>query len=305
MIKMSILTVTLNPCVDKTVTVDKFLYGGLNRVKSVSTVLAGKGINVSSVLYKSGVDTFATGFMGKTRETADFGCEFVRVNGNLRTNMKIVDAENGITTEINEKGFEIDGEKLKEFECLYKKLLDKCEIAVISGSMPMGVPSCFYAQLIKIAKEKNVKTILDCDGESFSCGIKAVPYAIKPNISELEEYFGEKLDTDEKIKCAVKSLLELGIEIVAVSMGKDGSYFFDREASVRAIPFDIEVKSTVGAGDSMVAAMAYGIERGYGLSHIAALSTAMGTLTASLEGTAFVSLSEAERMSKVIKTEIR
>lgn len=301
---LSILTVTLNPCVDKTITVDRFQYGGLNRIKTVSSVLAGKGINVSRVLEASGIEQTAAGFMGDCFEKTDINARFVRVAGSVRTNIKLFDAENHITTEINESGFEVSADKLSEFENLYGELLDSCRIAVISGSMPKGVPFGFYAKLISKANKKHIKTILDCSGEPFALGLEAIPYAVKPNICELEEYFGEELDSDEKIINAAQKLCALGVRLAAVSMGSGGAVFCSGSEVIRVKPFEADIKSTVGAGDSMVAAIAYCINSGFDLYHTATLATAMGTLTATLDGTAFTSIAEAEKMRNRLMCDI-
>ena len=293
---LAVLTVTLNPCIDKTITVERFKYGGLNRAERVSSALAGKGINVSRVLEASGIEQTATGFMGDCFEKTDINARFVRAAGSVRTNIKLFDAESHITTEINEKGFEVSEDKLSEFEILYGELLNSCRIAVISGSMPKGVPSGFYARLISAAHEKHIKTILDCSGEPFALGLEAIPYAVKPNICELEEYFGEELDSDDKIISAAQRLCAIGIRLAAVSMGSGGAVFCSGGEVIRVKPFEADIKSTVGAGDSMVAAIAYCINSGFDLYHTATLATAMGTLTATLEGTAFTSIAEAEKM---------
>lgn len=301
---MSILTVTLNPCVDKTIAVERFLYGGLNRAKSVSAVLAGKGINVSRVLEASGIKQTATGFMGDYSGALDINGSFVSVPGAVRTNIKLYDCESRVTTEVNEGGFEVSEEKLAEFNELYGKLLGECEIVVISGSAPRGVPADFYQRMIAAAAKNGVKTILDSSGESFSLALEARPYAVKPNLSELEEYFGEELDSDEKIINAAQRLCALGVNLAAVSMGSGGAVFCSGGEALKAVPFEAEIKSTVGAGDSMVAAIAYSIKSGFDLYHTATLATAMGTLTATLEGTAFTSLAEAEKMRKLLMCDI-
>lgn len=300
---MDVLTVTLNPCIDKTITVDSFLYGGLNRIRKSGSVLAGKGINVSRVLENSGVDTLASGFMGKCEQECDVENRFVYVDGNVRTNIKMFDSEAHITTELNESGFFADDKKTAEFTELFDELLNDCTVAVVSGSIPAGVSDDIYFHLIKAAENKNVKTILDCGGNAFSNGIKARPYAVKPNIHEMREFFGEPLDSERKIKESIKKIADFGVNTVVLSMGADGAVFYENDEFVRVKPFETEIKSTVGAGDSMVAAIAYSMLENYDLYHTASLATAMGTLTASVEGTGFCDISAAEKMRKFVIAE--
>lgn len=295
-----VITVTMNPSIDKTILLDKLNPYGLNRVKSFRLDPGGKGINVARVLRNFHVDTMVSGLIaGKLGEVlqnhlkeASIPADFMEVNGETRTNLKIVDQSVNKTTEVNETGFPVSGEQIEAFLKKLEGMTKQASILILGGSLPPGVPDDFYAKCTQMAKSAGAKVILDADGSALAKGIEAVPYAIKPNIHELENYFGESYDSFSGVADAAKKLITTGIEIVIISMGPDGAILADREHVFKADSWDIPVKSTVGAGDSMVGALAYSILRQDTLYDIARLTTAAGTVTASKSGTQVCTLEE-------------
>ncbi len=302
------ITVTMNPSLDKTITIDKLIPYGLNRVKSSRLDPGGKGINVAKVLESFKVDTLISGLIageqGKTLkgflEQSGMNFSFLEIDGDTRTNIKLVDVSENKTTEINENGFSVSPQSLDQYKEMFKAQLENVSLAVLAGSLPPGVPADFYAECIEIAKSKGVLTILDADGEPLKEGIKAVPYAVKPNIHELEAITGRRLQSKNEVLAAAKELLAAGIEIVIVSMGADGAIVADKNEAFAVESWDADIKSTVGAGDSMVGSLAYAILSGKSLYDIAKITTAAGTVTASKEGTQICTMSEViESLDKV------
>jgi len=287
-----ILTVTLNPAIDRTVYVEDFKTGGLNRVKASKTYPGGKGLNVSRALCSYGLAQLATGIIGGANgmqlmallENYDFPKDFLVVKGETRINIKVNDLKTGLITEINEPGPVISEKEAEGFIDLLKKHLENCELIVLSGSLPLGLSSGFYARCIELASEMKAKTILDADGEALSLGCRAVPFAIKPNLGEFERLTGKTFAGYREIKEEIKALHEAGIELVLVSLGKEGSILGYRGKTYHAMPLPVKVKSTVAAGDSMVAALVYCIHHGFSPEDTAAITSAAGTLTAALEG---------------------
>jgi len=300
-----IITVTLNPAIDKTVTISNFTAGEVNRIETLRTDVGGKGINVSKCLKELGCESMAAAFWGgdagrsgeaQLRESgadqlsqriggADIQSLPVFIQETTRTNMKIIDEVQGQNTDINEPGPQI---KPEELELLIQKLdenLKESDILVLAGSIPKGISPNIYKELTARYKEKGVKVFLDADGESFAEGIKAVPYLIKPNIDELSRLAGEKLTDIRGILKAVKPLLQSGIEKIVVSMGAQGAVFIQRGRIFIASSIDVPVLSTVGAGDSMVAALAYGEEKGLDEKKTYKLSMAMGAASVMCSGT--------------------
>jgi len=287
-----ILTVTLNPAIDRTVHIEDFKEGKLNRVKSARIDPGGKGINVSKALSTYGVEQKATGMLAGMNgrhlltllDKYEFPKEFMMVSGETRVNIKINDLKTGLVTEINETGPEIQKDDAEEFMKLLKKQLQNCDIMILSGSLPKGLPSDFYARCIKMAADMNVLSILDSDGEALKLGCNALPFAIKPNLVEFERLTGKTLSDVKEIRDEMKALQETGIELILVSMGKDGSILSYRNKTYHAMPLHVKVKSTVASGDSMVAALAYCVKNDFPPEEIAKITSAAGSLTAALDG---------------------
>ena len=299
-----IITVTLNPAMDKTITLDTFKLAKLNRVKQSPLVdPGGKGINVAKVLQGFNTNVVATGFIagesGKKLENKvnqlGVKSDFIEVmGGEVRTNLKVVDISTNQTTEINEPGFSVTDKAEVLLKDKIINLLDDASFLILSGSLPNGIEADVYQQYIEIARKKGVKVILDADGLSLKRGIEAKPYAIKPNLFELEQYSGKDLINTDAIIAAGKSILEKGVELICISLGEDGSIFLTSKEGYHITPMKITPKSSVGAGDSMVATLAYSYLHDYSLVDAAKFSTAAGTITATKEGTTVCTLDEVE-----------
>ncbi|MBP2645717.1 MAG: 1-phosphofructokinase [Firmicutes bacterium] len=301
--KKYVVTVTLNPALDKTVVVSKFEVGGLNRVQSMRTDPGGKGINVARVLTGFGVAVNATGLIAGTQgqlvkrylEEEKISESFVTIPGQTRTNLKVVDASTKVTTEINEAGFSVGQEEINNFKQQLTRLLEDASFLVLSGSLPPQVDSRIYGKLIEIARAKGVKTVLDADDSALDLGIAARPVAIKPNIYELEKLVGRSLTEDAAVITASREIIGRGVEIVIVSMGAQGSLVVGKDEAYRATVEPMIPKSTVGAGDSMVGVLVYSLLEGFPLSKIAQWVTAAGSVTASKPGTEVCKLPEVEQ----------
>lgn len=298
----TIQTVTLNPAVDKTVTVDSFSFGELNRIKTIRTDAGGKGINVAKVLQRFSIPVKVLGFQAghegrvileKLREQG-ISSYLIEAEGETRTNLKVVDERTKQTTELNEAGFSPSEALLEEFVERFESSLSEASLVVLGGSLPPGTPVDYYRKLIELANRKGVRTILDADGEALARGIEAVPFALKPNIHELEALFGTTFTTDEQIVSAAQQLIRKGISYVMVSMGGEGSILVSEREAIRAKPFPITPLSTVAAGDSMVAAMAYSFVQDKSLEDMARWTSAAGTVTASKSGTEVCTLDEVQ-----------
>lgn len=261
-----IITVTMNPAIDKTVELEQFHHEGLNRLQKVVIDAGGKGINVSKTIQELGGETIATGFLGGTggavikKVLYDRGIttDFVSVEGETRTNMKVVEP-GGVLTELNEPGPSI---RPQDVEALLKKLesyAGEDTLFVLAGSIPTGVDTSIYGQITHLVQERGAKVFLDADGELFVKALEAGPDMIKPNKFELEQYFAFDGDAGEEDLIAMgKRLARKGIERVAISMGKEGAMFLFGDRVIRTPGLKVEAHSTVGAGDAMVAALSYG-----------------------------------------------
>ena len=222
-----IITVTLNPAIDKTAQVETMVPNGLNRLSNVMLDVGGKGINVSKAIKELGGESICTGFIagsnGKWIENQldqlGLKYKFVNVDGNTRMNLKVLDKEMNLT-ELNETGQEISQNDLSRFKEELLEMVKPDDMVVLSGSVPKGVPVTIYQELIILLKEKGVKVILDADGDLFTYGIEAGPNLIKPNKYELCKYFGLSEDVNEvELIDNARKLLYKGIETVVISLG--------------------------------------------------------------------------------------
>ena len=265
-----ITTFTLNPCIDRMLYIEGFKEGAVNRVSTVKTYAGGKGINVSKVLKLLGADTVTSGIIagenGRFIENAlkdlDFKTDFLDVAGETRINTKIYDTLKLATTDINEPGPTIS-------QVYYEKLIEKVimlsnysNVIIFAGSIPPGIDMDIYHKLVEISRKNGCSVILDCDTESLKKGIQGKPTLIKPNIHELEILFSKKLSSFNEIGQAAHQLIEQGISYVAVSMGSKGVCLYSKNAAYFAEAVPVDVKGTVGAGDSMVAVFAHALDMG-------------------------------------------
>ncbi len=288
-----IITVTMNPAIDKTVDLGHMVHGGLNRVRNVIIDAGGKGINVSKTIKELGGETIATGFIGGTggilikRVLKEQGIEsdFVEIKSEIRTNLKVVEAD-GNVTEFNEPGpLVTEG----ELEQLFEKLLNyanKDTLFVLAGSIPNGVDKTVYKTLTQKLKEKEARVFVDADGELFIHALEAAPDIIKPNRHELEEFFHKDYRVDEEELITMgQQILERGIGMIAVSLGQLGALFMTKDQVLRCPGLKVEAHSTVGAGDAMVAAISYGLNMKLPLEECGALGVAASAGAVTTQGT--------------------
>ncbi len=288
----TIATITVNPAIDQTVLIPNFTAGEVNRVESEQLDPAGKGVNVAAFLSTFGYRVSATGFLGI--ENADvftrFFAEkqiddrFIRIAGKTRVNVKIIDPAQKKITDVNFPGQTANDSDVAKLAEVVDDLAKSCEWFVISGSVPAGMSAGIYRDLAAELKGKGKTVVLDASGESLRLAIPVAPYALKPNIAELQELEGTSLNTEKEVIAAARDLLDRGISFVAVSMGARGAIFLEGDEVVAARPPAVDVKSTVGAGDAMVAGLIVGKLRGFSLANCARLATAFSLGTLSLLG---------------------
>lgn len=262
-----ITTVTLNPAIDKTLIVNELNLGKVNRVLRSRENIGGKGINVSKILSKLGDATNPITLLGqdnldyvkKLLNKANIDSLYYEVEGLTRTNTKIVDLKNNVTTDINEIGFEIDQTIIPDIINFIVSNLAKSDFIVLSGSLPKGFPSDIYSKIIENTNF-NTKFVVDTEGEPLLSVFKNSPFLIKPNIHELEDALGIELNSIDKIVTTCLDLIyRYEIENILVSMGGDGSILVSKDIVLKAEPVKVELRSTVGAGDSLVAGFIHGM----------------------------------------------
>jgi 1-phosphofructokinase len=287
---MKIATVTLNPAIDQTVRADHFRPNTVNHGQAMRFDAGGKGVNVASFLADAGHAVAVTGFLGQ--DNADIfekyfaskhiEDQFVRISGSTRIGVKIVDEANQQTTDINMPGLSPSEEAMDALLKTVEELAATCDWFALSGTLPPGVPTTTYATLITLLKGHGKQVVLDTSRDALREAVRAVPTIVKPNVDELQQLTGQSLTDDAAVEQAARQLLDSGIQLVVISMGEQGAMFVDPATTLIAIPPRVMVKSTVGAGDAMVAGLIAGqIQGGLDLADRARLATAfsLGAIT--------------------------
>ena len=304
-----ITTVTFNPAVDKTAQVDELIPGGLNRLKNVRQDAGGKGINVSKTLKAIGEDSTATGFIGgsagqfiKNRlDELNIDNVFIQVDGDTRTNLKVLDKDMNLT-ELNEAGPECTSEDLDKMAEL---LTDRSGILVLCGNTGPGVPKNIYRTLTEKAHVNGLQVIMDADGELFREGIQAHPDVIKPNRFELAQFFGkseDEMDAATMIELA-RTFIDEGVKLVVISMGIEGGLFVTKDRALQAPALKIPFQSAVGAGDAMVAALAYSLKHDLDLEQTLTLAVALSAGACMTEGTQPADAATVEKLKQEVTWE--
>lgn len=287
-----ILSICPNPSIDCTIELDSLNVGKLNRVDNKVETYSGKALNVAVGVARLGGRSFATGFMfdaharlfEQVLDKEGVKHDFVYNNGSARTNYKIIDKKS-MLTEINDRGETVS--KIKQMELVekVKAIAGDYEIAVMSGSLPKGVESSFYGQVLE-AIPKNVKIIVDTEKSNMLSALNSREiFMAKPNLRELEEFTGKNVHTLQDMVSASKKYLDRGVKYVLLSLGSEGAVLTDGRESYFCKSASVAVNSTVGAGDSMVAATCVGIEKGVPMHEILRMATAAGTAAVTTSGT--------------------
>lgn len=299
-----IYTITLNPALDRTLWIDRIRDDVSNRILDECSYAGGKSIDVSKVLKNFGVDNIALGFVGgfAGRElegrllNEGIQSDFIRVAGETRTNIILYEKETGRQLAFNARGPQISPSELMQLVEQLEKL--PCpELVTIGGSLPPGVSPEIYRKIIMMVSKCRAKVVLDVDGEALSAGIKAHPNIIKPNIHELSGLVGRELSDMDEIVAAAREINRGGVEIVLVSMGARGILLVSNGEEYLAVPPEVKVENTIGAGDSSVAGFAFGLVSGKDLKESLIYAAAAGTATTMHQGTA---LSQKEDFLKLV-----
>ena len=304
-----ILTVTLNAAIDKRYVVNNFKTGEVNRVKECTYVPGGKGLNVSKPASIYGAEVTATGFVGGyagayiENALKPFGIKsaFYHVAAESRSCINIWDEVNHVQTEFLEPGFTLTEEDFQGFEEKFRELVKDADVVSMSGSVPKGLDGTAYQRLVRVVKEAGKPVILDTSGKLLERGIEACPTLIKPNIDEIRMLTGKQCDDIQDIIEAAKTIHEKGVEIVAVSLGADGSLAVGKDGIFRAVVPKIDAVNTVGCGDSMIAGFALGLSQGLSLEETLRSASAISAASAMREETGFFVMEDMEKLLPLIR----
>lgn len=301
-----IVTLTLNPAIDKSTTVKSIVPDKKLRCSQPKFEPGGGGVNVSRALKRLHVNStaiyLAGGYSGKFYEQLldNEGIEslVVPIDGHTRENLIVVDESANL-----QYRFGMPGPSVREDEwqqCL--NMIEQCkdiEFIVASGSLPDGVPMDFFARLTSVSKKMNAKLILDTSGEPLRNAVDDGVYMIKPNLGELSSLHGvEELKEDDAVNAARDIINKGGCEIMVISMGPSGALLVSKNEVVQSKAPTVKKRSTVGAGDSMVAGMVFALSKGFNLEDVLQYGIATGTATTMNPGTELCKKEDVERLFK-------
>ena len=278
-----IVTVTMNPAFDKVLTVPKLVPGSLNRVRCGPLVPSGKGINVARVIHAWNYPVTAVALAGEGFERfgsflTDCGVEhrLINVPGEIRTNIKLIEEQSGVMTELNEPGPVIGEAAIGKLKSELMRHCYQAEVVVLSGSLPPGVPAEFYEDLTRELNGYGVRVVVDASGPAMRHALKGSLFAIKPNRVEAQEILGAK---DQPDTLLMQQLQELGACHAILSLGSQGAYFAYGDHTLWAIPPRVRVANPAGAGDTLLATYLVGVLSGWSFRDCVARATAAAAAT--------------------------
>jgi 1-phosphofructokinase family hexose kinase len=298
----------MNPAIDRTITVDRLAFDDRAYILSSKDSPGGRGINAAFVIHSFGGETLAIIPAGGERgarlehymEHSGFPVITVPVRNDIRLNLTVTD-RHGLTVKLNEVGPRLDRGEISSIEGTVDSQLAGADWLMLCGSLPPGVPSDFYAQLIARARKRSVRTLLDADGEALAQGIEAHPTIVTPNQQEAERLLNTVLLTRSQAIAAARRIQSMGAEAVVLSLASRGAIGVSGEPVAgtsmwEAIPPRVDAISPIGAGDALAAAVLWSYEQGGDFPEAVRWGVAAGTASAKLPGMTFASLEQTREV---------
>lgn len=289
-----IITVTLNPAIDQTLIVPKFVAGDTIRVQSSRFDPGGKGINVSRVIRELGGESIAMGFapgglgryIEQTLESEGIDCDFVHTKGETRTNITIVDESRHMQTILSDPGPPTDKEAVTSLKRRLKRRLREGDWLVLAGSIPPPLTADLYAELIHEAQHIGAHTVLDADGAALQAGVEATPEIVKGNRRELERLLNRHLDDEASTLEAARQVHKTGVQTVVVTRGREGAVAIYNHKKLRGVAPRVRAVSAIGSGDAFLAGVVFTLSQGGAMDDAMRLGIAAGTAAVLTPGTA-------------------
>jgi 6-phosphofructokinase 2 len=305
-----IVTITINPAIDRIISVDRLAFEDRAYIKSSRESAGGRGINASSVISSFGGRTLAVltsgGDSGKRLEMHLKGCGYeisvVPIQNEIRTNLTITD-RHGLTVNLNEAGPAISKAELARIERVIRGTLDSAEWLMVCGSLPPGAPPSFYGKLVALARSKRVKTLLHAGGEELREGIEARPTVVTPNQQEAERLLGRTLLTRTHYLEAAERIRTMGPESVVLSLGSRGAVGAYADGLIEALPPRVDAVCPIGAGDALTAGYVWAMQRKSMHADALRWGVAAGTASSLLPGMNFATLEQTREIYR--RVEIR
>jgi len=311
--RLRVLTVTLNPCVDKTISLEGELAPGVSNYGSgAGDVAGGKGLNVARLLVKLGMPTIAIAPLGgrSGQLVADLAIgkdevdlRPVWIADRTRTIVTVREQGSGRMTPLVEPNSRHDPGDAERLLTVFRQALPEVGMVILSGSSPQPCLDGCYRDMLALAKARGIYTILDTYGESLRLGLEAGPDLVKPNLAEAERWLGRRLPGPEEQRAAVKAFLVAGAGAVCLSLGREGALLVTGGRGWRFHSPRVRTVNPVGSGDCLVAGIAYGLARGWELWEATAYGVAAGAANAEVWEAAGFEISRISALRKRVKVE--
>ena len=306
-----IYTVTLNPAIDQTLVLERFVAGDTLRVKSSRFDPGGKGINVSRVVRELGGESIAMGFapgglgryIEQTLKAQGIECDFVHTKGEARTNITIIDESRHMHTILSDPGPQTDDRFAEQLLSKLRKRLRADDWLVVAGSIPPPLSPDIYAEIITLARENWVHTVLDADGPALVVGVAARPEMVKGNRRELERLLGCRLSDETSTLEAAGVLRGMDIRMAVVTRGREGAVAVCDEGSFRSVAPRVRAVSAVGSGDGFLAGIVLSLSRGDDMEDALRLGVAAGTACVLTPGTELCRRREVDILQPRVKVQ--
>jgi 1-phosphofructokinase family hexose kinase len=303
-----ILTLTINPSVDRNILVDRLVFEDRAYIQSRTDSAGGRGINASRVLHCFGAKTLAILTSGgangerlqKLAAKSGFPVKVVPIKNEIRVNLTITDRQ-GLAVKLNEHGPSITKEELVRVEKTVESRLESASWLMLCGSIPPGVAPDFYTKLIRMARERKVKTLLDTDGQALLHGVEGGPTVVTPNQPEAERLLNRGLITRAQFMEAVTRIKVMGAESVLLSLGSRGVIAVNEHQLLEVIPPRIESVSPICSGDALAAAFVWAASKKKDFADCVRWGVAAWTASARLPGTEFATLEQTKEVYKLVE----
>lgn len=298
----TVVTLTMNPAIDRTITVDRLVFEDRAYILSRSDAAGGRGINAARVLTNFGASAIAVTTSGRQAHKFEeqlgqdsFGKEIVKMRHNVRINLTITDRQ-GLSIKLNEVGPSITQAEQNRVLKGVEKLLSNASWLMLCGSLPPGVEPHFYTRLIHLAAKHKIETLLDTDGDALLYGVEGEPTIVKPNQSEAERLLNRALITRAHFIEAVQQIKAMGPKSAVLSLGGRGAVAASSEGVLEVVPPQVEARSSIGAGDAMGAAVVWALDRGKSFSEALRWGVAAGTASSKLPGISLATLEQTKEI---------
>ncbi|MGF1764659.1 1-phosphofructokinase [Aliivibrio kagoshimensis] len=306
--ELRVVTVTLNPALDLTGSLNQLNVGSVSLVDHSSLHPAGKGVNVAKVLADLGANVTVTGILGEDNQEPfchlfsenNITDAFIRVEGASRINVKLVEP-NGQVSDINFPGVTVSELDRVAFETQLFALADTHDFFVIAGSLPRGVTPEHCAAWISELNKRNKKVIFDSSKAALYAGIDAVPWLVKPNDEELADWAGKAIEDRDELLSVAEAISKKGITNVVVSLGAQGVLWLQDNNWLQSVPPKMKIVSTVGAGDTLVAGMCWGALQQWDRTKTLRFATALSAQAVAQIGVGVESLETIVKMADLIE----